>query len=949
MELDRVVITGARQHNLKNITVEIPKKKLVILTGVSGSGKSSLAFDTLYAEGQRRYIESLNAYARQFLGQMDKPLYDSIRGLAPTISIEQKAASANPRSTVGTITEIHDYLRVLWARVGRLTCHQCGRPVSQQSSQQIVAEIASLPAGTKFLLLAPLVKERKGEHRDILEQVRKAGFSRVRVDGVVVSLEDDVRLDKKKKHTLDAVVDRLVAKDGMRQRLSDSVETALRYGQGVVVVAPEGQPEMVMSQHRACHHCGISFPEPSPQLFSFNSPQGMCPECSGLGTRMEMDPDLVVPNPDLTINEGAVKPLGAVGEGTGWGTDLVRAVARERGIDLNKAWRLLPAPHRKVILYGTGGERVRVQVKGSWGAGAFRMRYEGAINSMMRRMRETQSEDMREYYQRFLSNRPCSACGGRRVRSEALGVRIAGKNIAEATALSVEAALEFFENLGLKGSEATIAAELLKEIRSRIRFLRDVGLGYLTLDRPAPSLSGGEGQRIRLASQIGSELTGVIYVLDEPSIGLHQRDNRKLLAALKHLRDIGNTVVVVEHDREAMEEADWIVDFGPGAGRHGGHVVAAGTPEQIRQSKESLTGRYLTGELEIPLPAARRPSDGRKITVVGARENNLKDVTVDIPLGQLVAVTGVSGAGKSTLVNQILYPAAARALYKSDMPVGAHEKVAGLPHVDKVIDIDQSPIGRTPRSNPATYTKLFDCIRDFFALLPEARMHGYTPGRFSFNVKGGRCEACEGDGVKRVEMHFLADVYVPCEVCRGRRFNEATLEVKYNGLSIADVLDLTVDEALQLFKNHPQIRRALETLADVGLGYIALGQSSPTLSGGEAQRVKLSRELSKRSTGRTLYILDEPTTGLHFDDIKKLLRVLDRLVEGGNTVVVIEHNLDVIKTADHIIDIGPDGGDAGGRIVATGTPEEVAGVAASYTGRFLADLLPKVPTRRAAR
>jgi excinuclease ABC subunit A len=949
MELDRVIITGARQHNLKNVTVEIPKKKLVILTGVSGSGKSSLAFDTLYAEGQRRYIESLNAYARQFLGQMDKPLYDSIRGLAPTISIEQKAASANPRSTVGTITEIHDYLRVLWARVGRLTCHQCGRPVSQQSSQQIVEEVASLAPGTKFLLLAPLVKERKGEHRDILDQVRKAGFSRVRLNGVVHSLEDEIRLDKKKKHTIDAVVDRLIAKEGMTQRLTDSVETALRYGQGVVVVAPDGQPEKVMSQHRACHYCGISFPEPTPQLFSFNSPQGMCPDCSGLGTRMEMDPDLVVPNPDLSINEGAVKPLGAVGEGTGWGTDLVRAVARERGIDLNRPWQSLPAAHRKVILYGTGGERVRVAIKGSWGAGAFRMKYEGAVNSMMRRMRETQSEDMREYYQRFLSNRPCSACGGRRVRNEALGVRIAGKNIAEATALSVEAALEYFEGLGLKGSEATIAAELLKEIRSRLRFLRDVGLGYLTLDRPAPSLSGGEGQRIRLASQIGSELTGVIYVLDEPSIGLHQRDNRKLLAALKHLRDIGNTVVVVEHDREAMEEADWLVDFGPGAGRQGGHVVAAGTPAQVRASKDSLTGRYLRGDLEIPLPAARRPSDGRKVTVVGAKENNLQDVTVDIPLGQFVCVTGVSGAGKSTLVNQILYPAAARALYKSDIPVGVHEKVAGLQHIDKVIDIDQSPIGRTPRSNPATYTKLFDAIRDFFALLPEARMHGYTPGRFSFNVKGGRCEACEGDGVKRVEMHFLADVYVPCEVCRGKRFNEATLQVKYNGLSIADVLDLTVDEALQLFKNHPQVRRALETLADVGLGYITLGQSSPTLSGGEAQRVKLSRELSKRSTGRTLYILDEPTTGLHFDDIRRLLRVLDRLVEGGNTVVVIEHNLDVIKTADHIIDMGPDGGDAGGRVVATGTPEEVAAVPASYTGRFLADLLPKASTRRAAR
>jgi len=941
MELDRVIITGARQHNLKNVTVEIPKKKLVILTGVSGSGKSSLAFDTLYAEGQRRYIESLSAYARQFLGQMDKPLYDSIRGLAPTISIEQKAASSNPRSTVGTITEIHDYLRVLWARVGRLTCHQCGRAVSQQSSQQIVNEIAELPEGTRFLLLAPLVKERKGEHRDVLDQVQKAGFTRVRVDGIVLPLEDEIRLDKKKKHTIDAVVDRLIAKPGIRQRLHDSVETALRYGGGIVGVAPEGQPEKLMSQHRACHHCGLSFPELTPQLFSFNSPLGMCPECSGLGTRMEMDPELVVPNPNLTINEGAVKPLGAVGEGTGWGTDIVRGVAREHAIDLNKPWKQLPAAHRKAILYGTGDDRVKIEMRGSWGTGAFKMRYEGAINSMMRRMRETRSEDMRQYYQKFLSNRPCSACAGKRVRAEALGVKIGGKSIAEATALSVDGALDFFEGLGLKGNEAAIASELLKEIRSRLRFLRDVGLGYLTIDRPAPSLSGGEGQRIRLASQIGSELTGVIYVLDEPSIGLHQRDNKKLLAALKHLRDIGNTVVVVEHDREAMEESDWIIDFGLGAGRHGGEVVAFGTPAEVMKSTRSLTGRYLRGDLEIDLPRDRRRGDGRKITLTGARENNLQSISVDFPLGLFVCVTGVSGAGKSTLVNQILYPAVARALHGSDLPIGGHDKVLGLQEIDKVIDIDQSPIGRTPRSNPATYTKVFDLIREFFAMLPEARMHGYTPGRFSFNVKGGRCEACEGDGVKRVEMHFLADVYVPCEVCQGRRFNEATLQVKYNQLSIADVLDLSVEEALALFKNHPQIRRALETLADVGLGYIALGQSSPTLSGGEAQRVKLSRELSKRSTGRTLYILDEPTTGLHFDDIKKLLRVLDRLVNAGNTVVVIEHNLDVIKTADWIIDMGPEGGDAGGRVVGVGTPEAVAAVKESYTGRFLADLLPK--------
>jgi excinuclease ABC subunit A len=850
---------------------------------------------------------------------------------------------------VGTITEIHDYLRVLWARVGRLTCHSCGRPVSQQSAQQIVHEIADLPSGTKFLVLAPLVKERKGEHKDVLEAVRKSGFTRVRVDGIVLSLDDEIRLDKKKKHSIDAVVDRLVAKPGISQRLNDSVETALRHGQGLVIVAPEGQPEKVLSEHRACPHCGISFPEPTPQLFSFNSPQGMCPDCLGLGTRMEMDPELVVPNPDLSVNEGAVKPLGAVGEGTSWGTDVVRAVAKEHGIDLNKPWKQLSAAHRKIVLYGTGGERVRVQVRGSWGSGAFRMRYEGAINSMMRRMRETRSEDMRQYYQKFLSSRPCSTCEGRRIRAEALGVKIAGRHIAEVTALSVAGAHDFFEKLDLKGSEAKIAAELLKEIRSRLRFLLDVGLSYLTLDRPAPSLSGGEGQRIRLASQIGSELTGVIYVLDEPSIGLHQRDNRKLLAALRHLRDIGNTVVVVEHDREAMEEADWLVDFGPGAGRQGGQIVAAGAPAEVMKSKASLTGRYLSGDLEIALPPERRRADGRKLRVVGARENNLKDLTVDFPLGLFVCVTGVSGAGKSTLVNQILYPAVARALHGSDRAVGAHAKLEGLAEIDKVIDIDQSPIGRTPRSNPATYTKLFDQIRDFFALLPEARMHGYTPGRFSFNVKGGRCEACEGDGVKRVEMHFLPDVYVPCEVCHGKRFNEATLQVKYNGLSIADVLERTVDEALVLFQNHPQIRRALETLADVGLGYIALGQSSPTLSGGEAQRVKLSRELSKRSTGRTLYILDEPTTGLHFDDIKKLLRVLDRLVSAGNTVVVIEHNLDVIKTADHVIDVGPEGGDAGGRLVAAGTPEEVAGVKGSYTGRFLADMLPRSVPKRAAR
>ncbi|MBN2371287.1 MAG: excinuclease ABC subunit UvrA [Vicinamibacteria bacterium] len=947
MELDRIIITGARQHNLKNVSVEIPKKKLVVITGPSGSGKSSLAFDTLYAEGQRRYIESLSAYARQFLGQMDKPPYDSIRGLAPTISIEQKAASGNPRSTVGTITEIHDYLRVLWARVGRLACHRCGRAVSQQSSQQIVHEISELSAGTRFLLLAPLVKERKGEHRDVIEQARKSGFTRLRVDGVVVSLNDEIRLDKRKKHTIDVVVDRLIVRPDLGRRLHDSVELALRHGQGVVVIAPERRPEMVLSEHRACHYCGLSFPEPTPQLFSFNSPLGMCPDCSGLGSRLEMDPALVVPNPDLTLNEGAVKPLGALAEGTTWGADIVRAVARERGIDLNRPWKQLSEEQQRIILHGTGEARVHVAMRGAWGAGSFRMRYEGAINQLMRRMRETKSEEMRQYYQRFLSNRPCSACGGKRLRPEALGVSLGGRSIADVAALSVEKAYAFFDELNLKGNDAKIAVELLKEIRSRLRFLLDVGLAYLTLDRPAPSLSGGEGQRIRLASQIGSELTGVIYVLDEPSIGLHQRDNKKLLAALQHLRDIGNTVVVVEHDREAMEEADWIIDFGPGAGRNGGKVVAAGTPREIAGDKRSLTGRYLCGDLEIGVPVARRRNDGRVLRVKGAREHNLKNVTIEFPLGVFICVTGVSGAGKSTLVNQILYPAAARALYRSDVTVGAHDAIEGLTEIDKVIDIDQSPIGRTPRSNPATYTKIFDLIRDFYALLPEARMHGYNPGRFSFNVKGGRCDACDGDGVRRVEMHFLPDVFVPCEVCHGRRFNDATLAVEYKGLSIADVLDRTVDEALQLFKNHPLIRRGLETLVDVGLGYLALGQPSPTLSGGEAQRVKLSRELSKRATGRTLYILDEPTTGLHFDDIQKLLRVLDRLVQGGNTVIVIEHNLDVIKTSDYVIDLGPEGGDSGGRVVAAGTPEEIALIPGSYTGRFLAHILPKNNARRA--
>jgi excinuclease ABC subunit A len=942
MEPDWLVVKGARQHNLKNITAEIPKKKLVVFTGVSGSGKSSLAFDTLYAEGQRRYVESLSSYARQFLGQMDKPIYDTIRGLSPTISVDQKSSSHNPRSTVGTTTEIYDYLRVLFARIGKLKCYRCGRAVAEQSSQQIVAEIEKLPEGTRFHIMAPLVAERKGEHRDILETARRSGFTRIRVNGEMHSLEDDIKLDKRKKHSLELVVDRLVAKpgrSGSATRLADSVETALRSGEGVLILGVEGRDDMLFSEHRACHHCGISFPDLNPQLFSFNSPQGMCKECNGLGTRAEMDIELMVPDRSLSINEGAIKPLGPVGEKTGWSTDILRAVAKHFRIDLDKAWSKLTKAEKQPILYGAGDQRFNVKWSGSSGHGNIKLRFEGLMPAMMRRMKDTRSERMRRYYAKYLSERDCSDCGGTRLRAEALSVRVGGKNIADVSNLTIDEAFLFTTTVRLSGTEALIGAELMKEIVSRLRFLRDVGLGYLSLARLAPSLSGGESQRIRLASQIGSELTGVVYILDEPSIGLHPRDNSKLIEALRRLRDVGNSVVVVEHDRETIEAADHIIDFGPGAGVHGGEIVATGSPDEVKSNPHSLTGKYLTGKLSIPIPERRRRSSGRHIEIVGARANNLKNIDVEIPLGMLVGVTGVSGAGKSSLINHILYPALARTLQRSEKQVGAHRSIRGVKHIDKVIDIDQSPIGRTPRSNPATYTKVFDEIRKFFATLPDARIHGYSPGRFSFNVKGGRCEHCQGDGVIRVEMHFLADVYVPCEVCRGRRFNEATLQVRYKNLSIADVLNLTVSEAEKLFENHPHIRRILETLVEVGLGYIRLGQSSPTLSGGEAQRVKLSRELAKRSTGRTLYILDEPTTGLHFDDIARLLSVLNRLVDQGNTVVVIEHNPDVVKMADYLIDLGPEGGEKGGRVVACGTPEEVAAIPSSYTGRFLAEIL----------
>jgi excinuclease ABC subunit A len=944
-EPEFISVKGAREHNLKSVTLQIPKKRLVVFTGVSGSGKSSLAFDTLYAEGQRRYVESLSSYARQFLGQMEKPKYETIRGLSPTISIEQKAASNNPRSTVGTITEVHDYLRVLYASIGVQHCPSCGRVVGKQTAQQIVSSILELPEGSRILVLAPLVQNRKGEYRDLLADVGKRGFSRVRVDGMIHPLGERLALDKKLKHDVELVVDRLVVKDGIRPRLTDSVETALREGKGTLIVADAEKEQKVgpgidpeeykrhdrfYSELNACHACGLSFGELAPQSFSFNSPIGSCPDCQGLGTRAEMDADLIVPDPSLTIREGAVEPwANGMERGEGWTFEFVEHLSRALRLDLDTPWAKLPKRDRDVVMFGTAAA----------GNGRSRIDWEGVVHQLYRRFKATGSEAMRRHYMRYFSDKPCQTCGGERLKPESRAVRIRGRGIVELSRLTIQEAYGWLSSLELKGSDARIADELLKEIRNRLRFLLDVGLGYLTLDRPGPSLSGGESQRIRLASQMGSELTGVIYILDEPSIGLHQRDNGKLLATLKRLRDVGNSVIVVEHDEETMEEADWIVDFGPGAGAHGGEIVAEGTPEEVKRNPASLTGAYLSGRAEIPVPERRRGDDRGAISVVGARENNLKDVTVSFPLGRLVAVTGVSGAGKSTLVNAILRPALMRHHYGTREVPGKHDRIEGPALVDKVIDINQQPIGRTPRSNPATYTKVFDYIREVFAQTPEARAFGYQPGRFSFNVKGGRCEACQGDGMKLVEMHFLADVLVPCEVCGAKRFNEATLRVTFKGKNVAEVLDLSVVEAAELFQHHREIARILRTLEDVGLGYIKLGQPSPTLSGGEAQRIKLSRELARVGTGRTLYILDEPTTGLHFEDVKRLLHVLDRLVDAGNTVIVIEHNLDVIKCADWVIDLGPEGGDEGGRVIAEGTPEEVARVRESYTGHHLAKVL----------
>jgi len=943
-EPDAIEVHGARQHNLKNISVAIPKKKLVVLTGPSGSGKSSLAFDTIFAEGQRRYVESLSAYARQFLGQMDKPDYDSIRGLSPTISIDQKSSGSNPRSTVGTITEIYDYLRVLFARVGKQSCHSCHRPVGRMSAAEIVDAVLALPEGTKFLLLAPLVRNRKGEFRDVFADLMRDGFTRVKIDGEVKTLEEGLKLAKNFKHNIDVVIDRLVARSSARDRIADSVETTLRVASGVCMVEVVEGETLTWSEKLYCHHCSLAFPELSPQSFSFNSPLGMCESCNGLGESLAMDADKIVPDPSLSLRDGAVAPWGPLKDATdksssSWAWDIVKAVCDACEIDLETPWSALDDDQRTVLMHGTDG-KITVRWKRKRSEGVWEAHFEGVVNTLMRRYKETASEAARNSYGQYLSTMPCPACEGTRLRPDSRAVFVDGRPIQDLTARSVGEMVAWFDALELNGNDAVIGTELVREIKNRLRFLTNVGLDYLSLSRPGPSLSGGEMQRIRLASQIGSELSGVLYILDEPSIGLHQRDNLRLLETLKHLRDTGNSVLVVEHDQETMMAADWIVDFGPGAGRLGGEVVFSGTPADIVKDEGSMTGGYLSGRLRIEVPEHRRGGVGEHLSIYGARANNLRNVDVHIPLGTFTCVTGVSGAGKSTLVNDILFPAASRAVFPNSVQSpGLHDRIEGLGRINKVIDIDQKPIGRTPRSNPATYTKLFDLIRDVYAGLPEARMYGYTKGRFSFNVKGGRCEACGGDGQKKIEMHFLADVYVPCEVCNGHRFNDATLKVKYRGYSIADVLEMTVEEAFALFEPHPKLRRMLKTLMDVGLDYIHLGQPSPTLSGGEAQRVKLSRELAKIATGDTLYILDEPSTGLHFDDIRKLLVVVNQLVDAGNTVVMIEHNLDIIKTADHVIDVGPEGGSNGGRIVAVGTPEEVVKVPGSWTGRFLAEVL----------
>jgi excinuclease ABC subunit A len=940
-EPDFIEIVGAREHNLDIAALDVPKRKLVVFTGPSGSGKSSLAFDTLYAEGQRRYVETLSAYARQFLGQLERPHVEHLRGLSPTIAIEQKSASSNPRSTVGTITEIYDYLRVLYARAGEQHCHVCGERVAAQSPEQIVNEVLALGEGAKITLVAPLVTHRKGEFREIFEDLKARGFARLLVDGAPCRVEEPPKLDKKKKHSIDLVVDRLTVREADRGRLAEGVELTLREGKGEMRVdRAEGEP-LTFSEAR--NHCGLSFPVLSPQSFSFNSPLGMCAACNGLGTRLEVDPVLVVPDASLSLRGGAIAPWATgMARGEGWTFRIADAVAKACKVDLDTPWKKLAKKKQDLVLFGMEGQRIAV----SWGKagseshGTFGMKWEGVIPSLMRRFRDTESEQARDSYRKFMSEQSCDACAGRRLRPETMAVRVGGKSIADVTSMTVRAAMDHVHALALPKAQATIAAGVVRELDARLSFLLNVGLDYLTLDRSATTLSGGEAQRIRLASQLGSELSGVMYVLDEPSIGLHQRDNVRLIETLRRLRDLGNTVVVVEHDEETIRAADHVVDFGPGAGHMGGKVVFSGTPEEIERDDKSVTGAFLSGRRAIAIPAARRKPKGH-LSILGAAEHNLRDLDVKIPLGVLTAVTGVSGAGKSSLVNGILLPALGRALHNGTDRVGKHRGIEGLDAIDKAIAIDQKPIGRTPRSNPGTYTKAFDLMREIFAELPDARARGFEAGRFSFNVKGGRCETCHGDGVVKVEMHFLADVYVTCETCGGKRYNAQTLAVRYKGKSIAEVLDASVDDCLAMFSSFPALKRILTTLVEVGLGYMKIGQPAPTMSGGEAQRVKLSRELGKSQTGRTLYVLDEPTTGLHFEDIEKLLGVLHRLVEAGNTVVVIEHNLDVIKCADWILDLGPEGGAGGGAIIAEGTPEQVAKVKKSYTGQFLAPMLKR--------
>lgn len=931
-----IKIRGASEHNLKNVDVDIPRDALVVLTGLSGSGKSSLAFDTIYAEGQRRYMESLSSYARQFLGQMEKPKVESIEGLSPAISIDQKSTNRNPRSTVGTVTEIYDYLRLLYARIGIPHCPKCGRKVEKQTVDQMVDEIMSLPERTKIQILAPVVAGRKGEHQKVFESARKSGFVRVIVDGIQYELNDEIKLDKNKKHNIDIVVDRLVIKEGLEKRLTDSAETALKLANGIMDVDVIDSEKMKFSQSFACANCGISIDEIEPRSFSFNNPFGACPDCFGLGFKMEFDEDLLIPDKNLSISEGAIVGMGwqSATDKKSFSGAILAALAEEYGFSLDTPFKDYPDSVKNIIINGTGGKAVKVKYQGQRGFGIYDIKFEGLIKNMEQRYRETASDAMKQQYETFMRITPCKSCKGQRLKPSSLAVTVADKNIYEMTTMPIEDLSAFIKDINFSERELSIGEEIIKEINARLDFLINVGLDYLSLSRSAGTLSGGEAQRIRLATQIGSGLVGVAYILDEPSIGLHQRDNDKLIGTLTHLRDLGNSVIVVEHDEDTMYAADWIVDIGPGAGEHGGQVVAEGTAEDIKKNKNSVTGAYLSGQLAIPVPAKRREPTGF-ISVNGAKENNLKNINVDIPLGVMTCVTGVSGSGKSSLVNQILYKSLAKSLNRALTIPGQHKEITGVENLDKVINIDQSPIGRTPRSNPATYTGIFDIIRDLFAATTEAKERGYKKGRFSFNVKGGRCEACSGDGIIKIEMHFLPDVYVPCEVCHGKRYNRETLEVKYKGKNIHDVLNMTAEEALEFFENVPSLKKRIETINDVGLGYIRLGQSSTELSGGEAQRMKLAAELAKKSTGKTIYILDEPTTGLHFADVHKLTDILQKLTDGGNTVVVIEHNLDVIKTADYIIDMGPEGGSKGGTVVCAGTPEEVVKEPKSYTGKYL--------------